>query len=260
MSDIGNGLIVVILISAIFSFIIFITKKMETDYSKIAKEREILQKQKRCQHGVVGAYSDINKCEICSKNAIASREERNAVFMKSIKTKSFFQNIDPRNFETICAELYKKMGYEVELTKYVADNGVDAYLRKDGCLGILQAKRFKGFVGEPILRDAYGAMHAANATFVVIITTGKVSWPAKKWASGKPIRIIQLKELVELIESHHLDDDVILEILTTSKNNISCCPIISCNGILVKRKGKFGVFWGCSNYPACSYTNNIKRK
>ena len=30
------------------------------------------------------------------------------------------------------------------------------------------------------------------------------------------------------------------------------CP--QCGGLLVNRKGKYGVFWGCSNYPRCRYT------
>lgn len=30
------------------------------------------------------------------------------------------------------------------------------------------------------------------------------------------------------------------------------CP--RCGGTLVKRSGKYGVFWGCSNYPACKFT------
>ncbi len=32
------------------------------------------------------------------------------------------------------------------------------------------------------------------------------------------------------------------------------CP--NCGGVLVKRKGKFGEFWGCSSYPRCRYTRN----
>lgn len=34
------------------------------------------------------------------------------------------------------------------------------------------------------------------------------------------------------------------------------CP--RCNGELMRRKGRFGEFWGCSNYPSCKYTRNIK--
>lgn len=34
------------------------------------------------------------------------------------------------------------------------------------------------------------------------------------------------------------------------------CP--SCGGVLVLRKGKFGMFYGCSGYPACRYTRNVR--
>ena len=33
------------------------------------------------------------------------------------------------------------------------------------------------------------------------------------------------------------------------------CP--RCGHYLVKRKGKYGVFIGCTNYPSCKYTKNI---
>ena len=32
------------------------------------------------------------------------------------------------------------------------------------------------------------------------------------------------------------------------------CP--KCGGVLMKRKGRFGEFWGCSSYPRCRYTRN----
>ncbi len=34
------------------------------------------------------------------------------------------------------------------------------------------------------------------------------------------------------------------------------CP--ECGGLLKRRKGKFGAFWGCSNFPECRYTLDIK--
>ena len=34
------------------------------------------------------------------------------------------------------------------------------------------------------------------------------------------------------------------------------CP--SCGGVLVLRKGKFGMFYGCSGYPVCRYTKNAR--
>jgi len=34
------------------------------------------------------------------------------------------------------------------------------------------------------------------------------------------------------------------------------CP--RCGGELVKRKGKYGKFWGCANFPRCKYTKDIE--
>lgn len=34
-------------------------------------------------------------------------------------------------------------------------------------------------------------------------------------------------------------------------------PCLKCSGYLIKRKGKFGIFYGCSNYPKCKYTKKI---
>ena len=37
----------------------------------------------------------------------------------------------------------------------------------------------------------------------------------------------------------------------------SKCP--KCGQYLVKRKGKYGEFLGCSGYPGCKYTEEIKK-
>ena len=37
--------------------------------------------------------------------------------------------------------------------------------------------------------------------------------------------------------------------------NQGICP--RCGGQLVLRKGKFGSFYGCSNFPKCKFTRNL---
>lgn len=44
------------------------------------------------------------------------------------------------------------------------------------------------------------------------------------------------------------------EALKKKADLIKKCP--KCGDILVKRKGKYGEFWGCSGYPECKYTKN----
>jgi len=38
-------------------------------------------------------------------------------------------------------------------------------------------------------------------------------------------------------------------------NDICYCPI--CHKVLVKRQGRYGLFYGCGNYPKCTYTKKI---
>ena len=44
------------------------------------------------------------------------------------------------------------------------------------------------------------------------------------------------------------------EVLKKKADLIKKCP--KCGDILVKRKGKYGEFWGCSGYPECKYTKS----
>ena len=44
------------------------------------------------------------------------------------------------------------------------------------------------------------------------------------------------------------------EELRKKADQIKKCP--KCGDVLVKRNGKYGMFWGCSGYPACKYTKN----
>lgn len=39
------------------------------------------------------------------------------------------------------------------------------------------------------------------------------------------------------------------------RQNVKICP--KCGMTMVKRKGKFGEFWGCKGFPDCRYTENI---
>lgn len=40
-------------------------------------------------------------------------------------------------------------------------------------------------------------------------------------------------------------------------NNQNKCP--KCGASLIKRNGKYGEFWGCTNYPKCKFTKDIQK-
>lgn len=44
------------------------------------------------------------------------------------------------------------------------------------------------------------------------------------------------------------------KIKATNINRNGSCP--NCGGNLIERNGKYGIFWGCNNFPRCTYTRN----
>lgn len=61
-------------------------------------------------------------------------------------------------------------------------------------------------------------------------------------------QIINLKQQNTVTYNEHIDN--IYKTLEETEQGI--CP--RCSGKLVERKGKYGTFYGCSNYPKCRFT------
>ncbi|MFK7805370.1 MAG: restriction endonuclease [Anaerolineae bacterium] len=106
------------------------------------------------------------------------------------------QKLDPVDFEHYCGWLYEKEGYSVEETLASGDEGVDLLLTKRGKKVVVQCKRYAGNVGQPVVRDLYGAMFHVAATEAHLCTTGRISRQAESWAAGKPIELIDGHDMV----------------------------------------------------------------
>ena len=63
--------------------------------------------------------------------------------------------------------------------------------------------------------------------------------------------------IIETPETARAHKQYVREVVSQKKQevNLGYCP--RCNGILVRRKGKYGDFYGCSNYPDCKYTRKL---
>ena len=251
---------------------------------KLAKFRKHIAS---CRHGVRGAAEDSRRCPECfaiqkrseeverqladkqqqleekqrrRENQRRRREnqQRIAKWKEQLRTPEYLKRIDPRQFEELCGLLFEELGYDVEVTRYVSDGGVDAFLRKDGSISLLQCKRVQGSVGEPILRDLFGSMMHNGAKDGIVVTTGTVSAAARKWVYGKPIRIIELAELVRLLELHISKDAIVPKSFSvnvstqTVMRELRICP--RCGKSLKERTGRHGKFLGCTGYPECTYS------
>lgn len=106
------------------------------------------------------------------------------------------QSMDPIEFEQYVGYLYQKEGYRVAMTVTSGDEGVDLFLRRGMSTAVVQCKRYAGTVGQPTVRDLYGAMIHNKARRAMLVTSGSISHPAEVWAKGKPIDLIDGHELM----------------------------------------------------------------
>jgi len=85
--------------------------------------------------------------------------------------------LSPRKFEEVVAQLFKDMGYDVELTPPTKDGGFDIRaVWKTGIspvLTLVECKRYapKNKVGVDIVRGLYGVVGSENATNGLIVTS-----------------------------------------------------------------------------------------
>lgn len=84
---------------------------------------------------------------------------------------------------------------------------------------------------------------------------------ANKIVSYQNIIINNVDDIINTIKSNNITDKEIKKahiqnirenIINKDPNN---CP--KCGGQLIQRDGKYGIFYGCSNYPKCKYTKRI---
>lgn len=107
--------------------------------------------------------------------------------------------LSPREFEDMAVELFLAYGHKAKRTGKAGDHGVDVVVQtKKGEKCVVQCKRWKGRVGEPVVRDFYGVVMHEKADKGVVITSGTFSRPAQEWVKGKPIALYDGDKFVQL--------------------------------------------------------------
>lgn len=106
-------------------------------------------------------------------------------------------DVSPAQFEEMVAELYNLRGYQATRMGSIGDHGIDLLVTTpQGKKWVVQCKRWRGWVGEPVVRDFYGAMQHEKADWGVLVTTGTFSGPARIWAKGKALSLVDGKEFL----------------------------------------------------------------
>jgi len=140
--------------------------------------------------------------------ASRNKKRKEEKYLRSLNNLQALSELDPIEFEKIVGKLYQANGYKVYMTKRSRDEGIDLYLEKsDGTIEIVQCKHNpERNVGVRIVRELHGAMLDKGASKAILLTSGYFSQPAKNYAKGKPIQLIDGQELVEMLMNTFGDD------------------------------------------------------
>lgn len=177
------------------------------------------------------------------------------------RTSKDLLRLSPKEFEDMVVEYYLTTGNKAKRTGTIGDHGVDVVVNTaNGEKWVIQCKRWRGNVGEPIIRDFHGVMQHEKADKGVIITTGYFTSQAREWSRGKPLTLIEGDEFLYLLKKARKQP-----LLMTTDNDrklvgeekAPLCP--KCGREMVIRISKQGTnignkFWGCPGFPNCRGT------
>jgi len=123
------------------------------------------------------------------------------------------KQLPPEGFEQLVLQLLVGMGYggsmaDVQGVARGADGGVDGVVNQDH-LGLdriyIQAKRWEGSVGRPVIQGFVGALAGVGASKGVIITISTFAQPAQEYVktlTDRRIVLVDGKRLSELMVKH----------------------------------------------------------
>ena len=163
-------------------------------------------------------------------------------------------------FEELLKYHFQEQGYKAQLTPKSHDYGADLVLKNGyGETIVVQAKRYGSSVGIKAIQEVIGARSYYNAQRAIVFTNNYFSNSAEQLAETSGVELYDRSELTQFIGGNNIRSFVSAAYTQAQPSQQAqepqFCPY--CGGTLVKRYGKHGAFWGCSNFPTCRYTKNI---
>jgi restriction system protein len=120
--------------------------------------------------------------------------------IRDTKTLSDLRALSPSEFEELVADTYRAFGHRADVVGAQGDHGVDVLVHaSNGEEWAVQCKRWRGDVGEPVVRDFYGAMQHLQVARGAIITSSRFTQQAIEWAKGKPIYLYDGEALLQIL-------------------------------------------------------------
>lgn len=170
-----------------------------------------------------------------------------------------------RTFERYLAVVFRQKGYKVELTRASKDQGADLVVVKEGVRTVVQAKRWKGRVGNKAVQEAVAAKGMYAAEQAMVVTNSFFTKSARELATANRVILWDRPQLVKELLHANAKQQGVPEVPPTAPSAESADPTVQdrcprCQRPLVVRTSRQTKesFWGCTGYPKCHYTHPLE--
>jgi restriction system protein len=168
-----------------------------------------------------------------------------------------------REFELLVGEAFRLQSYRVTETGGGGpDGGIDLVLTKGTEKFLVQCKQWKAYkVSVDVVRELYGVMAAKGAAGGFVVTSGRFTDDARKFAAGRNVHLVDGPKLFAMIKQAKQSLATTAQpikskpqMATPRAVAATSCPL--CGSGIVKRTARNGSnagneFWGCSTFPKC---------
>ncbi|MBS0660911.1 MAG: restriction endonuclease [Verrucomicrobia bacterium] len=201
----------------------------------------------------------------------ALRAARTRAALASQTTLEELLQIDPKHFEELMGEVFRREGYAVQETlSRGADGGIDLRLRRGADTAVVQCKRWASTrkVGAPVLHQILGVSTAEGFQHAILVTTSGFTAEARSFAGQNGIELVDGQALLRRLAAVRANTP--LASLNTTLGEPSApadapstspaCP--NCGRPMVERTARRGAtrgqrFHGCPRYPHCNGTRSL---
>ncbi len=222
--------------------------RLETEKTKQAAAEQKAE-QERLWSEMVEQAAAQREAERQHREAKKTRQA--ALRAEQRKREQYWESLGGIEFEQELGRLYRDRGYDVRMTPTSGDQGIDLILRKNGKTTVVQCKAQKRPASPNVIRDLYGSMLHHKADNAILACTGGFSGNVVKFARGKPIRLIDSRDITRMAEESGSATKGIAV-------DTPICPKDGCERTMVLRNSRHGTeFWGCPRYPACRGTRDF---
>lgn len=119
-------------------------------------------------------------------------------YWESVKSLDYWLSLDGHQFEEAVARVFRKQGYQAQVSKQGGDGGIDIVLTMNDHKIAVQCKAHKKQIGPSVARDLYGSMLHFKYAEGMIVSRSGFTLGVEDFVRGKNIKLVNMHDLLKM--------------------------------------------------------------